>query len=88
MNITSVKVRSSPATSASIAVASITIDDELIINDIKVYFNQSTNTYRIVFPNNSIAQQHGKKNIVLRSYNIRQQITDRIIEEFRKSKGE
>lgn len=72
MNITDVKVRKAPKHTPFAGIASITIDNELIINDIKIYSREDG--YKIVFPNNSIAKQHGKRNIVLLSPQTREQI--------------
>lgn len=82
MNITDVKVRLSPKNPNPyyIGIASITIDNELVINDIKIYRSKYSSEYKIRFPNNAITERHGKKNIVPLSADIWSQITKSIAE--------
>lgn len=79
MKITTVKVKPSKSIDKTFeAVASITIDNELIINDIKVFNNSGD--YSIEFPNTSRATELNKQNIVPTSYEVRKNISDTIIE--------
>ena len=57
-----------------IGIASIVIDNELIINDIKVYDKDTGNGYDIAFPNDINTKLHGKKNIVPASFEAWQKI--------------
>lgn len=75
--ITKVQFRKSENTSY-IGIASIEIDNALIINDIKVYRKESDDSYNIVFPNDMLTKQHGKKNIVPLSSKVWKQINDAI----------
>lgn len=83
MNIT-VKVRKlSHSDSKLKAIASIVIDESLIINDIKVYRHDGN--YNISFPNTSRASALGKQNIVPIGYKTRQRITKLIVQELKKT---
>lgn len=77
MNITEIKTR--PVNSLNkklVAIASITIDNELIINDIKLYYSKGV--YNIFFPN--AATEYSKSNIVPKSSETRKQIQTLIIQ--------
>lgn len=61
MKITSVRVRAITS-NKYIAIASITLDDELIINDIRVSYVNGT--YQLTFPNSARAQRYGQYSIL------------------------
>lgn len=85
MNITDVKVRLSPPGSSFLGIAAITVDNELQINDIKIYPAMESDI-KIVFPNNQITKQHNKRNIVPLTHNTWLQIKAMIREEYNKQK--
>lgn len=82
MRITSVRIRPLTANQRPylIAVASITLDDELIINDIYVYRkHHNPNEYNFIFPNCKSSKEHGECSIVP-TKNMRKKIADSITE--------
>lgn len=85
MNITDVKVRLSPPGSSFLGIAAITVDNELQINDIKIYHAKGSDI-RIVFPNNQITKQHNKRNIVPLTHRTWVQIKAIIKKEYNKQK--
>lgn len=85
MNITDVKVRLSPVGSSLLGIAAITVDNELQINDIKIYPAKGSDI-KIVFPNNQITEQHNKKNIVPLTHKTWVQIKGMIKKEYKKQK--
>ncbi len=80
IKITDVKVRLAPPKSKHLAVASITVNAEIIINDIKLY--QSNNSFICVLPCNPRTAAHGKKNILIRNKSTYIAIKDRIVEQY------
>lgn len=69
-----------------IAVASITFDNELIINDIFVYQKRKeANEYNIVFPNTQSSKKHGEYSIVP-TQNMRKKIEKSITEKINNHK--
>ena len=61
MKITAVRCRIITS-NKYIAVASITLDDELIINDIRVSYENGM--YQLTFPNSARAQRYGQYSIL------------------------
>lgn len=81
MNITKVNVRKANSKNNELkAIASIVIDNELAINDIKLY--ESNGVYSIEFPNTEKAASLGKYNIAPLSYEVRSKIEQLIIEQW------
>ena len=64
MKITEVKVRAanSPKYPDLAHIVSITVDNELVINDIRVY-KREDGTYKVKLPNHPISERHGVRNI-------------------------
>ncbi|MCH5297399.1 MAG: septation protein SpoVG family protein [Ruminococcus sp.] len=62
MEITSIRTRQINSNNL-LAIASVTLDDEIIINDIKVFF--SDGVISIVYPNTERAKQLKQKNIIV-----------------------
>lgn len=81
MIITEVNVKQSNSLDKTFeGIASINIDNELIINDIKIFNNEGD--YSIEFPNTSRAIALNKHNIVPTSYAVRKYISTLIIQEW------
>ncbi len=80
MKVTSVKIRQIKS-NRLIAIASIALDDEMIINDIKVIFDYGD--YKLDFPNSEYAAANNQKNIVL-TQQIYNHIKYSIIRELKK----
>lgn len=81
MKITEVKVRASSSLDKTFeGIASINIDNELIINDIKIFNNDGE--YSIEFPNTSKATALKRQNIVPTSYEVRKYISTLVIQEW------
>ncbi|MGN0455082.1 MAG: septation protein SpoVG family protein [Ruminococcus sp.] len=80
VKITDVKIRISQPESQHIALASITIDDEIIINDIKLY--RSNNKFSCVLPCDPQTASHGKKNILINNQSTYNAIKDKIVEQY------
>lgn len=89
MKITEVKVR--PANSSKhpdlAYIVSITIDEQLIINDIRVYIRED-GTYKINFPNHPIAAQHGVRNVTTTTTESFNNIKSVIIQKIKESENE
>lgn len=79
MKITEIKIRQIEGFSRLKAVASITLDHQLIINDIKVL--ESENRCFIEFPRNSFAEFHNIENIIPTS-KLRTDFENQIMEVF------
>lgn len=79
MKITEIKIKQIEGFSRLKAVASITLDHQLIINDIKVL--ESENRCFIEFPRNSFAEFHNIENIVPTS-ELRKDFENQIMEVF------
>lgn len=77
MQITDIKIRRIEGFSRLKAIASITLDKELIINDIKVL--ESKNRCFIEFPKNSFAKTHNRENIIPTS-ELRTTLENKIME--------
>lgn len=69
-----------------IAIASITIDNALAINDIRVI--KKNNSCYIQFPNHPTTEAHGKHNIVPLTNEVRLQIQNAILQEVSRRKDE
>ena len=77
LQITDIKIRRIEGFSRLKAIASITLDKELIINDIKVL--ESKNRCFIEFPKNSFAKTHNRENIIPTS-ELRTTLENKIME--------
>lgn len=62
MKITSIRVRKINSNNL-LAIASVTLDDEIIINDIKVFF--ADGNVSIVYPNTERAEHLNQRNIIV-----------------------
>lgn len=81
MKVTSVKVNVLFQSAASlIGLASITLDDELAINDIRIV--QGTKRIFVDFPKNAHALKRGKSNIAPLTPDIRKEIETKIMQEY------
>lgn len=77
MEITSIRTRKINSNNL-IAIASVTLDDEIIINDIKVFFFDGV--ISIVYPNTERAEHLNQKNIIVNS-DLHNKIKSAIIEQ-------
>ncbi len=86
MKVTSIRMRYVQS-SHILCIASITLDEQLIINDIRVYYIDKK--YEIRLPNSEYAQKHNQYSIVLNKElfnSIKFQIINKIINHKENSK--
>lgn len=80
MEITSVRIRKVKSNSL-LAIASVTFDNQMIINDIKVLFDNGQ--ISLIFPNSEFAKKNNQYNIVI-NFDFYNYIKSVIIEEINK----
>lgn len=81
INITSVRVRKVNSNNL-LAIASITLNDDLIINDIKVILANGKIIIR--FPNSEYAEKNNQSNIIVKG-KLLKQIKNEVIEKINKA---
>ena len=87
MKITDIKLRA--VTSSRFPdlkfIAAITFDNELIINDIRVY-KRADGTYKVKLPNHPIAAEHGSRTITTTTSEAYNKIKSIIVENIKKER--
>lgn len=87
MKITDIKLRA--VTSSRFPdlkfIAAITFDNELIINDIRVY-KRADGTYKMKLPNHPIAAEHGSRTITTTTAEAYNKIKSIIVEKIKKER--
>lgn len=81
MKITSIRTRKINSNNL-LAIASVTLDDEIIINDIKVFF--SDGIISVVYPNTKRAELLNQKNIIVNN-DLHKKIKSAIIKQINKN---
>lgn len=66
-------------------IAAVTFDNELIINDIRVY-KRADGTYKVKLPNHPIAAEHGARTITTTTAEVYNRIKSIIVERIKKGK--
>lgn len=84
MKITDIKLRpaDSPKYPDLAFIAAVTFDDELIINDIRVY-ERKDGTYKVKLPNHPIAAQHGGRTVTTTTAEAFNRIKSLIVEKIK-----
>lgn len=87
MKITDVKLRAADSSKyPDLAyIVALTFDNELIINDIRVY-KRADGTYKVKLPNHPIAAEHGSRTITTTTSEAYNKIKSIIVENIKKER--